>query len=446
MQALGTALLAGLVALPLAATRSAADPQATGATQGKRPRSSSLAAARLIPAIEGARRVVVGRIGQIEKLDLHSYAAKVWTEVALVSGAAPIAPGTPLGIAWEELSSTRPVRFLENDRVLVCLDLLPTASIWNERVPDPMTRRQTFAVALEGEAYLRDPSGPSLDLLSHYLALPSADRNGEAGSDFLLALIVSGEPPLALSATSRLARVENLGARLSRRGADELVRALLREDADGDLGDAIVTLIRHRGGATLEASLVHALRGRDSAAPLPKHFYAALGVVSGELPNEEEARLLASADPELRAIATRYASGSAANVALRNALSQDPSPVVRAAAIERLLALTGDAALDDALEALADDDALVRNTAARSAAALGASGVAGLRERIFAAPETSGGEDDRAAFARAAALGGLGSAGPEGRAVLVEVARTHPDEALKRLATMALGYAHEAHH
>jgi len=314
---------------------------------------------------------------------------------------------------------------------------------------DPVQeRRATQAVALGGEAWVRDPSRETVALLADYLALPVVDRRGDAGLAILLTLVERGETPLALSAVARLAGIAQLDDRLSAEGARQLARSLLREDAEGDLGHALVELLRHRGGRVAQRALERELRRDANDAPLPPRFYDALGAVAGALPETEARALLASPEPARRAVATRYAAGPEAPAALRERLASDPAPRVRVAAIERLAGLEGEAALRDALDALNDEDAGVRNAAARTAAALGTAGVAGLRSVVFAetgAPVRPGGAPTTVA-ARNAAIGGLGSAGREGRRALIEVARTHPDESLKRLATMALGYGRHSHH
>lgn len=447
----GALALALVTALPGAHANAAAEPavESKDANTAKpeatrRAYSSSTAAAQLIDAIETSRLVVVGRIGQVRKIDAHGYAAKIWAEGGLGVGAEELEAGTSFQIAWEELSSGRPVRFAENDRVLACLELLPTASLWRTRFPDPNDRRQTQGVALRGEAWVRNPSPGSLDVLTHYLALPPTDRRGQAGVAPMLSLLVSGEPPLALSAAARLAGIEGLDRLLSKRDADQLVNALLRKDAGRDASDALSKLIAHRGG---EAILLALERRRSSAnAPLPPRFYDALGALAGELPKAEARALLESQEPALRAVAARHAAGPDARKILHELATKDEASEVRSAAIERLVALEGEGALPDALRALDDENALVRNTAARSVGALGRAGIAGLRSVLFAPKTSNEGADATTATARNAAIGGLGKAGPAGRRVLIEVARTHTDESIRRLATMALGYSHDLHH
>jgi HEAT repeat protein len=179
---------------------------------------------------------------------------------------------------------------------------------------------------------------------------------------------------------------------------------------------------------------------------------------------------LSSADAAYRAVAARYAAKDA-TATLRTLLAADPAPTVRATAVARLVAIEGDAALPTLLQALYDPDPVVRNTAARAAGSRGAPGVGALRGAVFdhAEPAAAGplarsmavplkeqlaplkeqlaAPRERATKleAQQAALVGLGAAGRTGRTVLIEVAREAPDETLKQLARMALGFAPDSH-
>jgi HEAT repeat protein len=105
-------------------------------------------------------------------------------------------------------------------------------------------------------------------------------------------------------------------------------------------------------------------------------------------------------------------------------------PAVRSAAITRLVALRGDAAVDTALGTLADPDLGVRAAAAKGLGSLGPSVVPVLRHVV----------DTGEPEAAQAAVGALRwTMSPEARIQLVEIAETHPDPAIRTLAKLAIG-------
>ena len=209
--------------LPLAAAR-AVEPAAGGV--------------RLIEALERVPVAVIGEVKKAAQLDLHGHSARLEIETALVG---PLRSGRALWIAWEELSPSRPPRFRDGDRVLVALESLPGVSLWLERIPDWEMRSNTLLVAMRGDAFLRNPSVGSVNLLAHYLALPRDEKLGAAGAGLLARLAADGELPLAISSIEHIARISQLDARL------EL--ALLRIDAtvsDGVAPFAIHSFARSR--------------------------------------------------------------------------------------------------------------------------------------------------------------------------------------------------------
>ena len=133
---------------------------------------------RLIEALERVPVAVIGEVKKAAQLDLHGHSARLEIETALVG---PLRPGRVLWIAWEELSPSRPPRFRDGDRVLVALESLPGVSLWLESIPDWEMRSNTLLVAMRGDAFLRNPSVGSVNLLAHYLALPRDEKLGAAG-------------------------------------------------------------------------------------------------------------------------------------------------------------------------------------------------------------------------------------------------------------------------
>jgi len=378
---------------------------------------------RLLEALEQGPVAVVGRIAEVRTLDRHGRAAQLVIESALV-GSPPA--GGPLSIAWEELSPTRPARFADGDRVLVCLEALPGASLWRTRIPDGRERVRTLAVAERGNAFLRDPGAGDLRLLDHYLRLAPALRKGPTGSRHLAALAAGGAPSLSVSAARQLTRD---GVVLDEATGDLVLRALLRdaaEPADDRLAPLLLPWIGRAKPDPLRAPLAARL-----AAPgtVPAVLYVVQGLLDGALPAASQTRLLASESAADREAAARFASGATLDE-LPRVLRSDPAPQVREAALRRLLAVRGQDALDPALEALSDRDEKVRGAAATSLAGLGAAAVPRLLDVARDWP-------DPAPRMAVASLSLMRS--PESGVALTDIAETHSDPAVRILARLALG-------
>jgi hypothetical protein len=391
-----------------------------GADPAPRPRAAG--GVRLVEALEAAPAAVVAMVGETRQIDAHGHTAVLVVESAL---AGPVPAGAQLRIGWEELASSRAPRFEPGERVLVALERLPGASIWAARFPDPELRARVFAVAERGDAFLRAPAHRSLDLLRHYLALAARDREGAQGAALLCALAARGEPALAVGAVARLARHTELAGELDAGAAALLVEALLRTDAA--LADPILELAARARPPALRAPL-EALAARDALAP--PVVFAALAALDGEVAPARARRLLAASDPAYREVAVRHASGPGAREELARLARADPAPEVRAAAVERLVAMQGSAALEDGLGALHDPEPRVRGAAARALGTLGASAVPGLRRAVDSSDLDA---------ARAAVVALHLSGDPEAAAALAEIAESHRDESVRTLAAIALG-------
>jgi hypothetical protein len=391
----------------------------------ERPRAAG--GVRLVEAAETAPVTVVGHVLEHRRIDQHGYTALLRVEMALRG---PLELGSEVRIAWEELAASRAPRFQEGDRILVSLERLAGASIWQARFPEPATRVKVLGVAMRGDAFLQRPSLGSASVLQHYLALTAEDRDGAPGAGYLVDLALGAELPLAGDAVRRLARRARharLDADLGERGGGRLVRAMLRPDASDEFQDAIVELIGSRQlGSTRPA--LEALVG--SEATPQAIVFAALGQLDGGLSPELTAALLKRSPPRYREVAARFASGPEADATLARLARSDPAPEVRARAIERLVERRGQEAIDSVVPGLSDPEASVRGAAVRGLGSLGAPAVPALKRVI---------EDDDAEAAKSALAALAINGSPAARAALYEVAETHPDETLRTLAEIALG-------
>ena len=387
---------------------------------------------RLLEAMTAGGPVLVGRVDAIERLDPHGYTAWIHVERALGEPDGATEPGSAVRIAWEELAASRPPRFDDSERVLVCLERLGSASIWRQRIPDPSERRQTAGIAMQGDAFLRDPRLGTVDVLHHYLSLSPADRETAAGAGYLASLAAGAQVPLAEDAARRLAGMEDPGGKLAGFGDALIVRALLRDDADGGLEAALLEVVAASATPSLAKELKTATRGESLPAP---RLFRALALASSGLPASDVARLLASREAVYRVVVAQTAEGDRAVAILTKLMASDPSPEVRAAAVVRLSRLEGKRSLPRVLAALCDDDSGVRTAAAAAAASQGDAAIPGLRAVAY-------GQDaacKSSAAAPRAAVDGLSRLGPAGRKTLAEIAEGHSDPAVRKLAGIALG-------
>jgi len=387
---------------------------------------------RLLEAMETAPASVVAHVETTRALPEGAHAATMRVEDPIVG---EVAIGTPLEVAWEEPSRSRAPRFQAGDRVLVVLEPLSGASIWLSRLPDPEQRSKTLGVAMRGDAFLRNPSLGTANLLQHYLALAADDRAGAEGVGYLAQLAAIAEIPLAVDAVARLGTRAGLDAKLGPEGASQLTSALVREDATEPLREALLALIGQHHLVSMRAPLEARAAGDELAPPI---VYAALAELEGGLSPERTARLLAQGHERYREVGARSAAGDEAPSKLRSLVRRDPSPKVRISALERLVELRGEGAIGTLCEALADSERTVR---AAAAVQLGAAGSAAVPDLVRV---TEAGDVD-AARAAVAALVLTGS--DEGVAALGEIAERHPDPSVRALAKIALGkelgHAHE---
>jgi hypothetical protein len=379
---------------------------------------------RLLEAMETAPATVVAYVQTTRALPEGAHAAVMRVEAPIVG---EVAIGTLLEVAWEEPSRSRAPRFQSGERVLVVLEPLSGASIWLSRLPDPKQRSKTLGVAMRGDAFLRNPSLGTANLLEHYLALAAADRAGARGVGYLAQLAAAGEIPLAVDVVARLGTRAGLDAKLGQTGALQLTSALVRDDATEALQDALVALIVRHRLVSMQAPLEALAASAELAPPI---VYAALAGLEGGLSPERTAQLLAQGHERYREVGARNAGGDEAPSKLRSLVRRDPSPTVRINALERLAELRGEGAIGTLSDALADSEPTVRAAAAIQMGALGSAAVPDLL-RVTAAG------DPDAARAAIAALVLTGSA--EGTAALGEIAERHSDPSVRALAKIALG-------
>jgi hypothetical protein len=385
----------------------------------------------LVAAVERSLVCAVGKTRDVHVIDATGYAGELLVERSLDTD---LESGATLRIAWEELARARPPRFAENDRVLVCLDPLPVTTLWRKRYPDPELRSQVLLVANRGGAFLRNPSPGSLDELEHYARLKPDLRAGATGAARLTALAAQAELPIAEDAVERLRARGNLAEQLDPELSAELVRALLRPDASSALQASLLGLVSERRPPSLRAVL-ETLASRKP--PPPGLIYEALGRFDDSLGPERTATLLRDASPDRRAAAARFASGPGVAGELADRLRNDPAAPVRAAAVSRLVQLEGERALGPAIATLSDQDVDVRVAGVRAIASLGAAAVPDLRGAVRAGRQP-------AASAAIAALHMTRSR--EAAQALAEIAKSHPDESIRKLAAFTLGEPLGEHH
>ena len=130
--------------------------------------------------------------------------------------------------------------------------------------------------------------------------------------------------------------------------------------------------------------------------------------------------------------AVRFSRDGIGDSQLTALMQEDPAPVVRAAALETLIERRGSTALDYALPLLFDPDQRVTRAASLGLASLGSEAVPKLRRLLEQRPFEQSRELAPVAFAMA-------MAGSEGRRALGEIAASHPDARIRRLAELALG-------
>jgi len=377
----------------------------------------------ILAAAERAVAVVTGVVSQPKKIDLHGWEASVRVDGVLTGKAAL---GETLTVGWEELASSRPVRFSDGGRVLVVLDPLPTQSLWQKRFPPRDKSRRVLVVAARGDAFLRDPDGATAASLEHFWAMNSDARDSAPGALRIAELVAAAPPPLAAEALERLESRQGLAASLGADGGAILFRAARDAARPPSLRErALMLAARERLPGTREVALELTQPGSAVRAA----GYRALATLPDGLPVQEVGPLLDDPDPQVRAAAAALASDDSLRPRLQKMAHGDPAPEVRAAAAIALLDRYGEAEIDDTIPLLDDGDKLVRSAVAARIGALGSAALPALK-RVLA---------DGSTQAMLAAVLGLTRAGDEGAKELFFVANSHEDETVRAFANLALG-------
>lgn len=364
--------------------------------------------------------VAVGRVRNPSKIDTHGYRAEFYVENVL-SG--DVALGNTLVVAWEELAQKRPVRFENEDVVLLVLNPLPTQSIWRKRFKksDGVVR----VIAANGDAFLREPSPPTTNALQHFLKLSSPARETGPGLNRLIELVATADLFVAedalevLSANAPKLKNTTQGARW------ELIRSVADDKRDEGLRRETLAFI---ASAQLDGAKDLIRKLADVKGPIQADAWRALDSFDDGLSGEEIERLLQSEAAELRAVGASIARADARE-ALVDMLEDDPDPTVRISAIERLVMLEGAESFEAVAVAFADEDVQVGAAAAGAIGRLGPSMVPKLRDMA----------NNAEAPAPQRAVMALSLTGPAGKPTLRELHLGHEDRVLRNLAGLALG-------
>ena len=380
----------------------------------------AIGGAHLLAGAEVAKRTVVARVEDVDRIDEHGYGATFAVLRDLV--ATESTEGETLRVGWEELAPDRLARFRKGERVLVALEALPGYSLWRKRFP----KGDAFAVAERGAAFLRDPDDASIERLARYLHVDPTEREQAPGVEALAGIVEAAAAPLAEGAAKRLRETPGLGSKLRQPAAAALGAAIESEAREQSLRrDLIQLAAAHR----LDGMRDSIARVAETQSPLAGEAWTALVAIDGGMNAETVHRLLAARDPGVRAVAARAAPGTPdASRALGMARS-DPAAEVRIAVVEAFVPSASPAALEVGYTALFDRDPPVRAAAAQAVGRLGADVVPHLRELAL----THSGPD------AIGPLGALAFAGAEGQGVLLEFSATHPDAIMRGQARLLLG-------
>jgi hypothetical protein len=391
-----------------------------------------------VPAVGGsailasaprAQAVVVGTVGDVTNVDLHGWRAAIGVDRVLLG---TVRLGDTITIAWEELSTARQVRFANGQRVLVVLDALPTQSLWRKRFPPEQRTQPVFAVASNGDAFLVEPDGATLNGIEHYLAMAATARDGTQGGARLAEIVQEGTPAVAREALTILEAKPDDAPGLDEDGAPALLGAARNPDRETTLRSGALRLAaRRRLPGTVETARALA----EPGSPIRADAYRAMAMVSGGFSAAEVERVLGDSDPDVRAAAVDLSSDDTPIERLQAVVRTDQAPTVRLAAGRRLLARRNAESIPEVVALLDDPDANVRTGIAEAIGGVGAAAVAPLRAVID-------GGSDRAALA---AVLGLARAGREGAAMLKAVADHHARAPVQAFARLAMGNAPSSH-
>ena len=394
--------------------------------------------ARLMDALESTPALMVGAVTQVESLDHGGWIATIDIERMVrgkvESDGEAILP--EIEVAWEEPVPVMDARLEVGRRMLLAIDSMSTASIWKQRVPDAERRLRLYQIAEKSAAYVERPSAAELLDLEHYLNLTSEAKRGEAGVNYLAALAARAQPVLAIAALAKLDTISSLSRYLEGVPANQLIDAVMRSGrnmndargtAEDDVSQATIALLGSRKPRPVRSAIEARIHAEGPGAPAI--LYAALGAITGEIPDDVAMELLASASVEHRLAAARFAKGERGREQIRYLLRWDPDPGVRAASVKRLLQLEEGDGLADAIRSLEDPATEVRLAAMKSIAGLDPEAIREL-EYVVDSGSTEGARN---------AVVTLSMMGEEARQLLFKISEQHPDESVRALAGIAVG-------
>jgi HEAT repeat protein len=390
-------------------------------SSAQRPANAAAGGIGILSGARAAQAIVTGVVSQPTKLDTHGWRADLQVDGAFLGD---VKMGDTVTIGWEELSESRAVRFADGQRVLVVLNALPTQSLWRNRFPVGERTHPVFVVASNGDAFLDRPDGPTAAGLQHYFAMGPSARDGGPGAARLADLVRDGNPMVAREALALLQGP--VGEHLGADAGDLLLAAARNPEREVSLrGAALRLAAEHKLPGTRETAL--GLIGHDS--PVRVDAYRALALLPEGLAPERIEALLSDGDPDLRTVAIATEGDKVARERLVGFVRNDPSPMVRLAAGQTLVARDKNVAIPDVIGLLDDDDRAVRTGIAENVGDLGEVAVGPL-----AAVVDNGSE--RAALA---AIYGLSRTGKPGLVILASIAKSHDNKAVQSFAKLAIG-------
>ncbi len=372
----------------------------------------------LIAAVSVAPVYVCGTVGRVARIDRTGYRAELVVQQVFFGF---VKPEERLEIAWEELATQRAPRFAKGDRLLVALSPLPATTLWLHRFPPQLRNDKTFAVAAQGDAFLREPDCDGLDALKGYVRLEPKARAESEGAHALAQLAASSEERLAVAA------LETLAASFEERVLHE-----------GEVTRAMARALREGGArmkrAVLEIARTHKLEElRDAIREIAQSDLGDLGYRAWEallslkdpLVAEHLPQWISATEPRSRVLGAKAAATLEAFESIEQA-SRDPAPEVRQALAEHLQAETQ--FLPWLLALLADPDQGVQRAAAAKVGSIGPAALPAL-EALLSSDNPQ---------QQMAAILALAEIGEHARGILERIAAEHPDENLRRLAAVAL--------
>ncbi|GBD27231.1 hypothetical protein HRbin30_02576 [bacterium HR30] len=379
----------------------------------------------VLAAVSVAQAYVCGQVGRIARIDRTGYRAEFLVQQVL-SGM--LGSGERLEIAWEELATQRAPRFAKGETVLVALSALPATALWLHRFPPQLRDGKTFAVAAQGDAFLREPRCERFGALKSYVALEPNERTGRKGAQALAELGASSDERLAMAALEMLGTTFEGSALRHEAVTQGIARALGHGSAA--TRKAALDLARRHQLKELRAPILQIAQS-DSTDLSRLAWEALLSWKDPEL-DERLAAWSSSSALEWRVLAAKVAAATDKQQVIEQAI-KDPSPLVRQALAEHLPPESK--FLPWLLVLLGDPEQGVQRTAAIKIAQVGPAALSALEEAALRGN----------ARKAAAAVLALAELGETSQAILERLAAEHPEESVRQLAALALGRPQAEH-